>query len=143
MLTCSKTYRGIPLAHRQHLHPGRCAQIHGHSWTVRVTFACRELDAHGFVVDFGALHFIADWIDTHLDHAIMFAREDATANRLIDAAPEAFKVFWVDAASCECLAQTLRDAWSPLLQQHAGDRVWIHTLEVWEDDNNSVRLTTD
>ena len=140
MLTCSKTYRGIPLAHRQHLHPGRCARIHGHSWTIRVTLACKELDVHGFVVDFGALGFIAEWIDAHLDHAIMFAEGDAVAKRLVEAAPEAFKVFWVHTASCECLAQTLRARWSDLLRERVGERAWIERLEVWEDADNAVSL---
>ena len=69
MLTCSKTYRDVPLSHRQPRHPGRCSRIHGHSWTITLTFAADEPDEHGFVVDFGELHYLADWIDENLDHA--------------------------------------------------------------------------
>ena len=50
MLTCSKTYRDVPLSHRQPRHPGRCSRIHGHSWAITLTFAADEPDEHGFVV---------------------------------------------------------------------------------------------
>ena len=139
-LTCSKRYDGIPLAHRQHRHAGRCAQIHGHSWSIRLTFACRELDGNGFVVDFGGLGFVADWIDTHLDHGIMLSREDPLAERLIAAAPEAFKVFWVPVASCEGLAQAVAETLGPELVRQTGGRAWICRVEVWEDAANSVTL---
>ena len=57
MITCSKLYKDIPFAHRQHLHDGHCSQIHGHNWDIKLTFSCKELDAMGFVVDFGKLFF--------------------------------------------------------------------------------------
>ena len=67
MLTCSKTYRDIPFAHRQHRHDGHCALIHGHNWAITLTFACRETDANGFVVDFGDLKYLKTWIAQNLD----------------------------------------------------------------------------
>ena len=53
MMNCKKTYSDIPFAHRQHLHDGHCALIHGHNWSFTVTFSCHETDLNGFVVDFG------------------------------------------------------------------------------------------
>ena len=47
MITCSKLYKDIPFAHRQHLHDGHCSQIHGHNWDIKLTFSCKELDAMG------------------------------------------------------------------------------------------------
>ena len=137
-LTCSKLYRGIPLAHRQHLHPGRCSRVHGHSWAIRLTFACDTLDAHGFVIDFGGLAFIAEWIDTHLDHAIMLSRADPLAETLVAAAAEVFHVFWVDSASCEGLAQALAAALGPEVRARTEGRAWISRIDVWEDDANHV-----
>ena len=76
MLTCSKTYRDIPFAHRQHRHDGHCALIHGHNWAIKLTFACRETDANGFVVDFGDLKYLKTWIAQNLDHACLFNESD-------------------------------------------------------------------
>ena len=58
MITCSKTYRDIPLSHRQPFHAGKCSRLHGHSWAITLTFEAEELDENGFVIDFGDLHFI-------------------------------------------------------------------------------------
>ena len=71
MITCKKTYTDIPWAHRQHRHDGHCAFIHGHNWSITIIFGCHATDENGFVVDFGKLKFLEEWIDTHLDHAIM------------------------------------------------------------------------
>ncbi len=136
MLTCSKTFADIPLAHRQHQHPGHCRFIHGHSWTVRVTFAATELNEHGFVVDFGKLTSFQHWIDEHLDHGIMLAHDDHAGRSLIDAQPELFKPYWIDQPSCEGLAKELHRVFSELLQTQEGDRARIARLEVWEDPRN-------
>jgi 6-pyruvoyltetrahydropterin/6-carboxytetrahydropterin synthase len=72
MLTCSKTYKDIPFAHRQPLHKGHCSKIHGHNWTIVIEFEATELDANGFVVDFGNLKYLKAFIDEHLDHACLF-----------------------------------------------------------------------
>ena len=82
MITCSKSYRDIPLSHRQPNHQGRCSRLHGHSWSITLTFEADELDENGFVVDFGDLHFIEDWIDQHLDHATAVWEKDPKLSEL-------------------------------------------------------------
>ncbi len=136
MLTCSKTYPDIPIAHRQHLHDGHCRFVHGHSWTLRVTFASNHLDPHGFVVDFGNLHYLKHWIDEHLDHAILLSPSDPLAHAMLAAAPDAFKVHWIDNASCEALAQHVFETFSKLVQDHENGRVRITRVECWEDPRN-------
>lgn len=76
MMTCRKVYADIPFAHRQHLHDGHCALIHGHSWSFALTFGCHERDASGFVIDFGKLRFIREELETRFDHACVFATDD-------------------------------------------------------------------
>ena len=88
MLTCSKTYRDIPLGHRQPFHPGRCSLIHGHNWAIRITFAADRVDPNGFVVDFGELHYLKDWIDQNLDHACVFSATDPLRSRIEEMAAE-------------------------------------------------------
>lgn len=140
-LRCSKTFGPVPIAHRQHRHSGRCRWVHGHGWTFRVTFGASAPDAHGFVVDFGGLRSFADWIDENLDHGILLSRDDGPGRAMVDAAPDLFKVCWVEVASCEGLAQKLMEVFSALLGEAEGDRAWIEEIEVWEDDANRVSLT--
>ncbi len=99
MLTCSKTYPDIPFAHRQHLHEGHCAFVHGHNWSITLTFACAQPDANGFVVDFGRLKYIRQWIDKNLDHACLFNADDPMREVLLEAAPTVWKATYITAPS--------------------------------------------
>jgi len=138
MLTCRKTYRDIPFAHRQPWHDGHCALIHGHNWAIGLTFACSEPDANGFVVDFGRLKYVKRWIDEHLDHACVLAVDDPLKGALIAAAPEAFKLYEVPCTSCEGLAQHLWQVFNELVMRHESGRVWVTQVELWEDSRNAA-----
>lgn len=64
-------------AHRLHDYSGKCKNIHGHSYTARVTISSTQLQSDGFVIDFSTLKFIiGDWIDKHWDHAILLHEKD-------------------------------------------------------------------
>ena len=47
-------------------HP--CGRLHGHNYVARVTLARETLDEAGFVVDYGALAPVKEYIDSTLDH---------------------------------------------------------------------------
>jgi 6-pyruvoyltetrahydropterin/6-carboxytetrahydropterin synthase len=138
MVTCSKTYSDIPFAHRQHRHAGHCRLVHGHNWTIRVTFACRQPDANGFVVDFGDLKFLRRWIDEHLDHACVFNEDDPLRETLVAAAPAAWKVYVVPSCSSEGLAEHIHGVFDGLVRQHTRDRAWVAEVEVFEDTRNAA-----
>lgn len=142
MLRCFKTYKDIPFAHRQPLHEGACSKIHGHNWSITIEFEAKVLDANGFVVDFGKLKYLKAFIDNQLDHACLFAKDDTQVQALAESnfAP-LFKIVWVDNASCEGIALYLYQQFSDLLKEREGDRVWIHSLRLDEDDKNGVTYT--
>ena len=123
MLTCSKTYADIPFAHRQHRHAGHCAFIH--DWSLTFTFACREPDENGFVVDFGGLKFIRLWIEQNLDHACLFNADDPLKDVLFEAAPTVWKAVVVPNCSCEGLAHWVFQSVDPLVREQTGGRVWL------------------
>ena len=139
MLTCSKTYADIPFAHRQHRHSGHCAFIHGHNWSLTFTFACREPDENGFVVDFGGLKFIRLWIEQNLDHACLFNADDPLKDVLFEAAPTVWKAVVVPNCSCEGLAHWVFQSVDPLVREQTGGRVWLAAVEVGEDARNAAR----
>ena len=138
MFTCSKTYHDIPFAHRQHRHAGHCAFIHGHNWSIEIEFACRELNECGFVVDFGGLGFLKEWIQTHLDHACVFAKDDPKAVHLLKQHPDLFKPLMVESASAEGIAQFLFHTFDPLVREQTQGRAWVRTLILHEDIKNKV-----
>ncbi|MBR1850594.1 MAG: 6-carboxytetrahydropterin synthase QueD [Bacteroidales bacterium] len=59
----------ISAAHRLRLdYPSKCAELHGHNWTITVHCRARELDANGMVVDFS---LIKSRIVDVLDHRVL------------------------------------------------------------------------
>jgi 6-pyruvoyltetrahydropterin/6-carboxytetrahydropterin synthase len=53
--------KGLPDGHK-------CGNLHGHTYTVRLTLGTTELDEHGFVRDYGDLGVVKTWIDERFDH---------------------------------------------------------------------------
>lgn len=143
MLTCTKTYRDIPFAHRQHCHDGRCALVHGHNWSITLTFGCRETDPNGFVVDFGKLRFLKEWIDAHLDHACLFNESDAEGRALRESAPRLFKSYVLPDCSSEGIASHLHAVWDPMVRERTGGRAWITQIAVGEDSKNAAAYRPD
>lgn len=142
-LTCTKAYRDIPFAHRQHLHDGHCAWIHGHNWSFIFTFACERLDENGFVVDFGKLEFLREWIDRNFDHACVFNESDPMREALLKSAPEAWKALVVENCSSEGLACHLHACLDPLVRERTAGRVRIVAVEVREDTRNGARYAPE
>ena len=142
MLTCSKTYRDIPFAHRQHRHAGHCAFLHGHNWTLRFTFACTEPDENGFVIDFGKLKYIKEWIQKNLDHACLFNQDDPEREALLSQHPDLFKPYILPDCSSEGLAHHLYEIINPMVQEATGGRVRVTIVEVEEDSKNAAMYST-
>lgn len=138
MIECKKTYYDIPFAHRQHKHDGHCSFIHGHNWDISVYFSCSETDENGFVVDFGKLKFLKEWIDINLDHACLFSDEDTAWKKLKEAEPCAWKIYLLDSCSCEGIAKHLLGLFDGMVREHTRGRVWVSGVEVSEDKKNSA-----
>ena len=46
----------------------QCARLHGHNYVVIVELVSMRLDEVGFIIDYGELNFIKEYIDNKLDH---------------------------------------------------------------------------
>ena len=139
MITCSKTYRDIPLSHRQPFHEGRCSRLHGHSWAITLTFEASELDGNGFVIDFGDLHFIENWIDEHLDHGMILSESDPRKADLRELEKSGLlKTVWIKSASCEGIARFLFETFNPMVSDRTNGRVSLQAIHLEEDSKNSA-----
>lgn len=136
MHTCEKIYTDIPIGHVQHRHPGHCSFVHGHNWSLTLTFACEELDHLGFVIDFGGIKFISQWISEHLDHACLFAKSDAEGLKMLAAFPHLFKPYILDNCSAEGLATHLFDVFDALVRKESANRARLKSIKVGEDSKN-------
>lgn len=60
-------------AHRLMNHPGRCKNLHGHTYKVQVTLGAQEacIACNGMVADFGQIKEIVGCVLDHFDHALI------------------------------------------------------------------------
>lgn len=65
-----EVYREVQFssAHRLRNYHGKCENLHGHNWRVRLFVTRAELDATGFVMDFKVLDAVLKEIMELLDH---------------------------------------------------------------------------
>jgi len=140
MITCTKTYYNIPFAHRQPLHDGHCQYVHGHNWAIRFTFLAKERDENGFVIDFGKLNFIKEWIDKMLDHSLLICENDNYVDYFKQHQSILWKLLIVPDASCEGLCDYIHEQFKRAVTFETNGRVVIKSVEVFEDDKNSALL---
>jgi 6-pyruvoyltetrahydropterin/6-carboxytetrahydropterin synthase len=61
----------FPAAHCLPEHPGRCAQLHGHTYRALITVTSDQLNAQGMVMDFADLKELCARVLAPLDHAYL------------------------------------------------------------------------
>ena len=59
--SASHILTGLPADHQ-------CARLHGHNYLIEVELSSETLDETGFIVDFGELKPIKEWLDETFDH---------------------------------------------------------------------------
>lgn len=146
MYTITKKYKDFPAAHRQHRHDGHCAHVHGHNWSFEFTFASDHLDENGFVMDFGKMRFIKDWLTEMFDHTLLINENDPEARFFLDHHIGGGKRLWdvriIPNGSAEDLAQYVwmnisditQDVWNE--EGYEGPCPELISVTVYEDDKN-------
>ncbi|MFN3513474.1 MAG: 6-pyruvoyl trahydropterin synthase family protein [Phenylobacterium sp.] len=140
----TKTYggeRGLSCALRQWAAQSHCALLHGYSFGFRFTFAAEQLDARGWVVDFGAGGFgrIREWLHETFDHVLLVAEDDPERDRFLALGELGLaRVSLVPGTSCERLAQFVFEAAQPMVAEATGGRCWIESVECAEHGANSA-----
>ena len=58
-------------AHALREYKGKCENLHGHNWKIKVTFEGVKLDDTGMLIDFGDIKAFLSQIITGLDHKFL------------------------------------------------------------------------
>lgn len=66
--SAAHSLRGLPDEHQ-------CSRLHGHNYVVVVRISADSLDPRGFVIDYGDLGFVKEFIDSQWDHQNLNAVE--------------------------------------------------------------------
>ena len=101
----------------------QCGRLHGHNYVAQVAIESDTLNEVGFVVDFGELWFLKDYLDNTWDHRHM--------NDEMDGNPTAERM-------AEHLAEYVAEVLSTLELGR-----WRVAVTVWETPKCSATFTTE
>ena len=138
----SKTFRNFPCSHRRHRHEGHCAYVHGYSRSFTFWFRAKERTDNGFVLDFGHLKEVKEWLTDHFDHTLLLDSDDPLMFRFQQLESEgACRLISYPDVGMEGTAEFVMAWVGKWVSEKTDGRVWLHSVEVRENDKNSARLT--
>lgn len=143
----TKTYNQIaPVAYRQWKASSHCNKLHGYALSFHFEFESDTLDARNWVMDFGSLRPLKDFIEEHMDHCLLVAEDDPHREVLLKLGELGIaKVTEVSKTGCEGLADYMYEYVNTLLLPSFGSgeaaRVWCSKVEVRETDSNMAMRT--
>lgn len=149
MYKVTKTYgheEGLSCVFRQHRAESHCRLLHGYALAFKLTFEANTLDRNGWVIDFGSLKPIREFLHRNFDHTLAMAEDDPQANTIsgldVNAAPEGAQIADVvvlPAVGCEAFAHYVFHwvkSWLDSTGQSA--RVALVSVECREHGANSA-----
>lgn len=141
------TDRGLSCCFRQwrstHSH---CAQLHGYAIGVKLVFECESLDECNWVMDFGGLKEIKNWLEQMFDHTMCIAIDDPLLTFWQEMATNpdtahAINLRVVPAVGCERFAELIFDYVTQYFNEHRSTllnpTVQLKSVEVFEHGANS------
>lgn len=116
-----------------------CHLLHGYSLAFTFTFACRELDEKNWVVDFGGLKQLKNWLEDSFDHKVVVDSADPKIDILYMLEQQGLAELTVmDGVGAEKFAQHAYDFADNLVYEMTGGRCWCVKVEVAEHGSNSA-----
>lgn len=139
----TKTYNhevGLSCAFRQWRASSHCRYLHGYALSVRFEFEANHLDQRNWVIDFGALKPIKEWLVTMFDHRTLIAKDDPLLRSFVALDREgACNLMVVDAVGCEAFAKLIYEYAALWLRtEEHSPRVHLRRVEVCEHGANSA-----
>jgi 6-pyruvoyltetrahydropterin/6-carboxytetrahydropterin synthase len=139
----TKTYgheRGLSCVFRQpnatHSH---CSLLHGYSLGFSFKFGCELLDDKNWVVDFGGLKELKDWLEDNFDHTLVVDRDDPEIKELMSLQDKGLaKVVILPGVGCEKFAEEAFWYADSVVKNLTNGRCYCVSCEVREHGANSA-----
>ena len=139
-----KTYAhntGHSCAFRQWRADSHCNLIHGYALQFEFVFAGDELDERNWIVDFGGLKPLKQWLAHTFDHTYLLASDDPefeTFQMLADKGLIDLRV--VGGTGCERFAEMAFDEADRIVKELTDGRCWVQKCTVREHEANSATV---
>lgn len=138
----SKKYgheRGLSAAFRQWRADSHCRFVHGYSLEFEYVFGASELDENNWVVDFGGLKELEDWLKQNFDHKTLVAIDDPMYKIFEEMnEKQVISMVPVESTGCEMFAKMAMQYANDLIGRLYGDRCWVESVTVREHGANSA-----
>lgn len=142
----TKTYGhevGLSACFRQWRANSHCQFLHGYPLSFSFTFGCNHLDENGWVIDFGSLKPVKEWLQDTFDHKTLVATDDPyiyeylRLNNL-----GVLDMVEVKGTGCEAFAKKAYDFVNGWLEEQEENKVrkrtWLLKVKVAEHGGNSA-----
>ena len=134
----TKLFREFPTAYRNHNSKSDCYLLHGYCRDVYIQFYGNRLDKQGFVVDFGELGPVKDWLNEKFDHTTVLQADDPSIPDFVKLSQDGhLSLTLLPLVSCEGWAEYIAKYVDNFVQQKTDGRAGVLSVEVRENDKNS------
>lgn len=136
-----KTYthaQGLSCCFRQWRAKSHCQFLHGYSLQITITFRHSQgLDDNNWVMDFGGLKKVKQWLEETFDHKTLIAADDPKLIEISELSVVDLVV--VEHVGCEAFAKMIYDHVMWQLTQDHIPYVFVECVEVREHQGNAAR----
>ncbi len=138
-LTSTKRFSGFPCTHRQWRSDEHCKYVHGYSREFYFEFACSELSYEGWVVDFGGLKDVKNWLDHMFDHTFLASDDDPFMTTFEELDRNGvIQLRKLPNVGMEGTAKFVFDKVDAMIRKMSNERAWVKYVEVRENEKNSA-----
>ena len=146
-LRCTKSYYNLPVAHMQWFDTddtgepgtGPCAKWHGYDRSVHFEFA-GEPDEHGWIVGFGNLKPVKNFLEHYFDHTALISADDPRIEKAIKAQENGLVDLRIlpYGVSMEMSSIFIWEQINPFIYNITDGRAYISKIECREHEKNSA-----
>jgi 6-pyruvoyltetrahydropterin/6-carboxytetrahydropterin synthase len=135
----TKRFTGFPCTHRQWRAKSHCRFVHGYSREFYFEFEADSLTDEGWVVDFGGLKKVKEFLDYTFDHTFLVAQDDPELEHFRSLDQKGVIMLRVlPNPGMEGTALYVYEEATKILESLYGKRARLIKVEVRENEKNSA-----
>jgi len=135
----TKKFIGFPCTHRQWKAESHCRFVHGYSRDFYFEFECDQLTKEMWVMDFGGLKEVKDFLDDYFDHTFLVSQDDPHMESFKKLDYEGIiQMRVLPNAGMEGTAEFVYHKVQEIVSSITNGRVRVTKVEVRENEKNSA-----
>ncbi len=149
----TKVFKYLPCGHAQYFDResdgshGECASVHGYDRSVEFTFA-GDIDEHGWIVPFGELKPIKDFLEYYFDHVTVLPADDPRIGQITDELTAPGGILGTlrilpSGVSMEMSSVFIWEHVNHYIYKVTNGRCYVERVRVYEHDRNDAMCEVD